>query len=482
MVYILNNVFKFNITLLVFLLMLMPATFPMNQIDFDPLMDVIVTVKINEVRFLEDNNLEEDTTFYIVVTINNEIFKSKIWNDTRYLYGINWTVSLNVPDDNEYVSIILQLWDCSNGTDKLCDINPNKDYNQAEIIYSICSGHWSGDDYIGDLSGYGRLNGCDDGSIYENERDCELCFDIYQNDFDNDNIPYYYEENVYLTNPEFNDVGSDCDNDKIPIEWEHRWGYDPNLWDDHVNLDPDLDGIQNYEEFLTSDWDSDPFRKDLFIEIDEMQESPDGLSSKVPNNSKELVRNVYCRRNILLHIDDGCMGGGGETIPFDRVTGGVDLFFIYYRYFLHNNFHNWRRGVFRYCMSIYHHVTASGIAYVGEMPFLYWHAKGTNTYQISSTSIQQISEYNYKSLDFIYACIILHETCHTMGIDLLFPLGCDNKRTMYPWRISYWIFQNYKSVMNYRYVWEILDYSDGSHGKGDYNDWDNLDLTFFCLK
>jgi hypothetical protein len=362
----------------------------------------------------------------------------------------------------------------------LCDINSKINESLVELNYSISSGHWKGDDFLGDDSGYGRLNGCSDGSIYKNKRDFELIFDIYQNDYDSDNIPYWYEVNVYLTDPMVDNSESDDDNDMIPAGWEHKWGYDPNTWDDHINLDPDNDGIQNFEEYLMCIWGSDPFRRDLFIEIDEMEEAPDGLSSIVPEKSKDLVINVYSRRDIVLHIDDGCMGGGGEVIAFDRVVGGVDLFLIYCKYFLHNDFNNWRRGIFRYCMSIYNHVTASGIAFVGEMPLLYWHARGTNTYQISSTNINQIAEYNGETIEFIYACIILHETGHTMSIDLLFPLGCDNNRTMYPWRLSYYLFRNYKSVMNYRYVWDILDYSDGSHGRGDYDDWGNLDLTFFC--
>ena len=34
--------------------------------------------------------------------------------------------------------------------------------------------------------------------------------------------------------------------------------------------------------------------------------------------------------------------------------------------------------------------------------------------------------------------------------------------------------------MNYRYVYSgLTDYSDGSHGKNDYDDWANIDLTYF---
>jgi hypothetical protein len=34
--------------------------------------------------------------------------------------------------------------------------------------------------------------------------------------------------------------------------------------------------------------------------------------------------------------------------------------------------------------------------------------------------------------------------------------------------------------MNYRYVYSgMIDYSDGSRGKNDFDDWNTLDLTFF---
>jgi len=33
--------------------------------------------------------------------------------------------------------------------------------------------------------------------------------------------------------------------------------------------------------------------------------------------------------------------------------------------------------------------------------------------------------------------------------------------------------------MNYCYTYRILDYSDGSHGRNDFDDWGNLDFYFF---
>jgi hypothetical protein len=76
----------------------------------------------------------------------------------------------------------------------------------------------------------------------------------------------------------------------------------------------------------------------------------------------------------------------------------------------------------------------------------------------------------------------MHEMGHNFGIRFGTPLGCDNRRAIYPWHVSYWLFKNYKSLMNYRYTYFIFDYSDGSHGIRDFDDWDYIDLTYFEQK
>jgi len=224
--------------------------------DIDPLVDISVTVEIQQIRSLEKFDaqthsfeiidLTGDPDFYVKVFINDEEFISPIWQDTKYVYDPQWSATLNVPDEEENVNIKIQLWDWNRNGDKLPD-----DY-EVEITYNIKTGHWWGDDYYtdepswADPSGYGRLNGCDDGSIYQLDRDCELLFDIFQNDYDNDGLPYWSEVEVYESDPEIANIG-DPDGDGISILWEHKWGhqfgwhgqhywiYDPFEWDDHAN-------------------------------------------------------------------------------------------------------------------------------------------------------------------------------------------------------------------------------------------------------
>ena len=79
---------------------------------------------------------------------------------------------------------------------------------------------------------------------------------------------------------------------------------------------------------------------------------------------------------------------------------------------------------------------------------------------------------------------VMHELGHSLGIapwnvggndNLTFAEGRDAKQEY----LDEW--GSYKSVMNYYYVWDhtIADYSDGTNGDGDVNDWELFDLTYF---
>jgi hypothetical protein len=349
-----------------------------------------------------------------------------------------------------------------------------------------------------DPSGYGRLNGCDDGSIYQRARDCELWFDIYQTDPDGDRIPYWTEVEVYGTDPEIDNTGEDADDDGCPIEWEHKWGhyfwydweedlyghgwdYYPFEWNNHTNLDPDQDGIDNFEEYMTSCWRSDPFRKDIFVELDEMEESPDGQKSTLPEGSKELIRTAYDRQNIVFHLDDGKMDGtivglksGHDIIPFQEIADYDALQSYYWNYFLHGNEDNWRRGVFHYGLVVYNSSYHGFVFWGGVGPYL-------DSWQISSVVIEKekVVPKTQKKRDIAFGSAYMHECGHTLGIFNGNTPGCDDRSGAYPWQKNWWKWRPYKSVMNYGYMYKIVDYSDGSRGKNDFDDWDCLDLTFF---
>jgi len=472
--------------------------------DFDPLTNIQVTFSLDKIRSLEkdDNHLNvkeyidkyTDPDFYLKVWINDELHESQVWRNTKYINNPEWQVTADVPDDEELVDIKIQVWDWNLGIDKICDISGDasllKDAYDVELTYSIKYGVWWGDDCTSisepislDPSGYGRLNGCDDGSIYERDRDVELWFSISQTDPDGDGVPYWLEVNEFGTNPEVDDSDRDADNDGIPLSWEYFWGhreyydwnsntyyhewvYDPFEWNDHYNLDLDNDGLTNYEEYLTWQWGSDPFRKDLFVELDHMADGPNGEESNLPEGSKELLRTVYNRQNIVYHLDDGCMGGS-DIIPFDETSSYHELQGYYQDYFLHNDENNWRKGVFHYGLVVYEAEHGPGFVF------------RRNAYQISSAGMEKKVKLPWSDREVVYASAYMHECGHSLGVFHGNTPGCDDQEGKYPWQLNWWKWIPYKSVMNYGYMYRIVDYSDGSRGKNDFDDWNRLDLKFF---
>jgi len=462
--------------------------------DIDPLVDLEVTVTIKEIRALHTIDDVGQADFFVVVYINGEKFRSDVWwnqNDVEE----PWSATLNVPDEEENVSVRIQLWDWNLGLPHICDISDNsgsllKAYD-VDLVYNLKTAHWTGDDYNSpfpswnDPSGYGRLNGYDDNSIYQNERDCLILFDITQNDFDGDYIPYWTEVNQYHTDPTVNDTGRDNDSDGVPIEWEFKWGtyidydyhdqtwrfewiFDPFIWENHSKLDPDNDGLNNVEEYLTSEWGSDPFRRDIFVELDQMEAGPNGeKASEFPSESKNLLRDAFEKYNICLHLDDGLMGGG-EWIPFDNETPRDELTLLYQEYFLHDDSNNWRKGVFHYGLLVY---DATYAGYVFRVDDGYWGA-----YQISSKRVNKHIFGAGKAIG--YASVYMHELGHTLNIRI--PGGHDTN-SQFPWQPEWWKWRPYKSCMNYGYTYLMVDYSDGSRGTNDHDDWGTLDLPGFQM-
>ena len=456
-------------------------------VDFDPLVDVEVTVKIQAIRYLEG---EKDTLksvsfmnilgnlfnrnvavasnepdLFVKVFINDEEFTSDVWSDNRYIYNPEWSATLNVPDEIEFVDIKIQLWESTNGDSSsggtLCDLSEDPNDFDVELSYSIKTGHWTGDDYLNDPSGYGRLCGCDDGTIYQEDKDSELWFNIYQNDYDGDTIPYWTEVNEYSTDPEVKDSG-DPDNDKIPVEWEYKWGYNPFEYENHEETDPDSDSINNLEEYLTSEWYSDPFRKDVFVEMDKMEDGPNGEKVYFPVLAKELITTAFDRQNIIFHLDMGEMGGY-EIVPFDEDIGRTDLQSIYYNYFLHGDENNWRRGVFHYGL----------VTYYEDIPGYMFRS---NSFQIASEGMERKSEKPFLQRDVVYASAYMHELGHTFAFN---PIPGHNEFSKYPWQIGWWLNRPYKSVMNYAWMYQIVDYSDGSRANPDIDDWSRINYHAF---
>jgi hypothetical protein len=112
--------------LIAIFLLSMNATISANNIsgdkeDFDPLVDIEVTVEIQKIRAFDKYDRQvlrreyvdrtSDPDFYVKVFINNVEFTSDTWDDTKYIYDPQFSPTLDVPDDEEFVEIKIQLWD-----------------------------------------------------------------------------------------------------------------------------------------------------------------------------------------------------------------------------------------------------------------------------------------------------------------------------------------------------------------------------------
>jgi hypothetical protein len=183
---------------------------------------------------------------------------------------------VNVPDNIENVNIGIDLFDDDSGrtppTDDWCDISPRAttagdsysptnagdDGRRCNLIYSMKTGQWSGDDTLRDVNGYGHASGNEDGSTGTDQDDCEVWFDVWQNEYstDGDRVPYWQEVNEYGTNPILWDTDNDGLSDREAYYTINDYGiirFDP-LMPEDVNgwsaptRDWDMDGIPNAQE------------------------------------------------------------------------------------------------------------------------------------------------------------------------------------------------------------------------------------------
>ena len=261
--------------------------------------------------------------------------------------------------------------------------------------------------------------------------------------------------------------GEDTDHDNIPDWWEEKWNYNPETWDDHEHLDPDGDGLNNIEECYTDQWDSDPFQKDVFLEVDWVQAQDPEVTNKPPETYLIFMKAVFQLRGIHLHVDIGNLGGGEELVISQEFTY-ADLRDIYWDFFLHNDLNNPRKGIFHYCF-VCDYGPGGGFAFFG------W--DHLDSFEIAAQRLQ--NRYDEYTRGQLIVGGTIHELGHTLSLTVDDHGGNDNAIALQPFTLQWWKYRNYKSCMNYRYTYQIIDFSDGTHGRGDFNDWDHLDFSFF---
>jgi len=339
---------------------------------------------------------------------------------------------------------------------------------KINLIYDYKTGHWTGDDYLNDSDGYGHYVGTN----------YDVWFNVYQTSYCDDIVPYWYIVNVYHLNGTFDCTNYDPNGDGIPLPWDFKWGYDPFAHDNHSLADPDHDGLTNLEEYQMQKYYADPFHQDIYIEADGMQKHgffdwPHVLW----NESKEIVIERFAEHNICVYIDNGWPGdptnGGGELLPWiETLSIASGMMLQFYKW----HFADDRIGIFRYCVIAYN----SGFCYPSVNNRYDTFTADSSPYRMY---IRRLA-FTPRTQRLLLASAVMHELGHSLGINNSVVGGNDNAtfgqgKAAKAAYLARW--GNYKSVMNYYYIWDnkLVDYSDGTHGSGDVNDWKVFDLTYF---
>jgi hypothetical protein len=429
------------------------------------------------------NSWKEKPRFYFVVVLDDLEYKSKAveaFGQVTPTYFRGWDtmfqenkISRDAEEEQETSTITIKIVETVQVKTGLFK-KTNKDIEREKITvtYDYRTGRWSGDDNFRDYDGYGHHRG-----TY-----FEFWFNIYQNDFDLDYIPYWTEVNVLGTDPRRDDSDKDPDEDGIPTAWEWKWGYDPFTWDDHEKLDPDIDGVENIEEYQMAKWLADPYHQDVYCEVDHMGrggrfDPPHVLFEE----SAQAIMEKFAEHNINFYFDMGWpdtpQNGGGDVLPhsekFSQDSGVVLMFYNHY-------FPDERKGIFRYIImghaGSFNHPAKSNVYDVAHIAYDVTPRKLIRrVFKNRLPPTQRVTR-------LLVASTLMHELGHSVGISPWTFEGCDNLTYFQNEKQYARTWGQYWSVMNYYVMYELdlLDYSHGKNGPPyDQNDWLNLFVAHF---
>ncbi|MDG6219527.1 MAG: hypothetical protein QCI00_08820, partial [Candidatus Thermoplasmatota archaeon] len=238
----------------------------------------------------------QEPQFYYTVTIDGFTHNSKdIYSPTGYeeiffevwdtLFQETRRVQSAIKEKQETSTIVFTMFQRVN-TGLLGLKTVDKEMDQMHLTYCYRTGRWTGDNYFGHPNGYGNFLG----------KNFEIWFDISQSSYTRDGIPYWTKVNILKLDPLIDHSDKDLDGDGITVPWEWEWGYDPFTWDDHANLDPDIDGLSNLEEYKMNKYFANPFKPDIYIEVDGMKKSGFfGRDHALYDESIQIITEEYAR-------------------------------------------------------------------------------------------------------------------------------------------------------------------------------------------
>lgn len=283
-----------------------------------------------------------------------------------------------------------------------------------------------------------------------------------------ENKPYMNKKTNNSVIKQIDLPGEDTDADGVPDWWEEKWGYSITSYDDHMILDPDNDALNNFEECYTDQYGSNPFHKDIFVEIDWMKSQAPDTSNKPPVDLIQELVSIFEEQNITLHVDLGQLDGG-EELPFlDTLFSFAKLRDAYWNFFLNNQTDNPRKGIFHY-----------GIIckYCPDLNFPFFGWDNMDSFAVSAEWLKE--KMPQISRGHLIIGAMIHHLGHSLGLLADTYGGIDNIGTAIPFSFQWLKYYNYKSCMHYGYKYEMFSYSDGTNGRGDFDDWGNLDFSFF---
>ena len=255
-------------------------------------------------------------------------------------------------------------------------------------------------------------------------------------DTDGDGLDDGAEVREYGTDP----TTADIDADSLADGREVSLGTDPTSED--TDGDGFNDGVEVHDESMLAG--SDPTRKDVFLEIDYM------AGTSVPEQELEAVKRAF--ENAPVENPDGTHGinlhvrTGDAPVESDPATSLVDYVSSYYESARDGSGYG------------YYHALV-----VREVP----DSGGGNRVGLTSTGIDGMLV-EHRPDRVRVAKTLMHELGHNLGLHPSTHRGVDSYDVP-PKR--------YPSVMNYHRLGSCdchYDYSDGTHGPGDFDDWSRI--------